>query len=124
MNNLLMNVLTAVIVALIGVITTQLLPFLTAKKDEALAKMRRTKWAWAADIIDAAVRAVEQTVAEDVHGINKKKLAVNYIMPWLQKNGITLTEDEIDQLIEAAVQAMNAERLEVETEVKEESEDV
>lgn len=124
MNNLLMNVLTAVIVALIGVITTQLLPFLTAKKDEALAKMRRTKWAWAADIIDAAVRAVEQTVAEDVHGINKKKLAVNYIMPWLQKNGITLTEDEIDQLIEAAVQAMNAERLEVETETTEESEDV
>lgn len=124
MNNLLMNVLTAVIVALIGVITTQLLPFLTAKKDEALAKMRRTKWAWAADIIDAAVRAVEQTVAEDVHGINKKKLAVNYIMPWLSKNGIALTEEEIDQLIEAAVQAMNAERLEVETEVKEESEDV
>ena len=124
MNNLLMNVLTAVIVALIGVITTQLLPFLTAKKAEALAKMRRTKWAWAADIIDAAVRAVEQTVAEDVHGINKKKLAVNYIMPWLSKNGIALTEDEIDQLIEAAVQAMNAERLEVETEVKEESEDV
>ena len=119
-----MNVLTAVIVALIGVITTQLLPFLIAKKDEALAKMRRTKWAWAADIIDAAVRVVEQTVAEDVHGINKKKLAVNYIMPWLQKNGITLTEDEIDQLIEAAVQAMNAERIEVETEVKEESEDV
>lgn len=124
MNNLLMNVLTAVIVALIGVITTQLLPFLTAKKDEALAKMRRTKWAWAADIIDAAVRAVEQTVAEDVHGINKKKLAVNYIMPWLSKNGITLTEEEIDQLIEAAVQAMNAERLEVETETTEESEDV
>lgn len=124
MNNLLMNVLTAVIVAMIGIITTELLPFLIAKKDEALAKMRRTKWAWAADIIDAAVRAVEQTVAEDVHGINKKKLAVNYIMPWLSKNGITLTEDEIDQLIEAAVQAMNAERLEVETEVKEESEDV
>lgn len=124
MNNLLMNVLTAVIVALIGVITTQLLPFLIAKKDEALAKMRHTKWAWAADIIDAAVRAVEQTVAEDVHGINKKKLAVNYIMPWLSKNGITLTEEEIDQLIEAAVQAMNAERLEVETETTEESEDV
>ena len=124
MNNLLMNVLTAVIVAMIGVITTQLLPFLTAKKDEALAKMRRTKWAWAADIIDAAVRAVEQTVAEDVHGINKKKLAVNYIMPWLQKNGITLTEDEIDQLIEAAVQAMNAEKIEVEAKTTEESEDV
>ena len=124
MNNLLMNVLTAVIVALIGVITTQLLPFLTAKKDEALAKMRRTKWAWAADIIDAAVRAVEQTVAEDVHGINKKKLAVNYIMPWLSKNGITLTEDEIDQLIEAAVQAMNAEKIEVEAKTTEESEDV
>lgn len=124
MNNLFMNVLSAVIVALIGIIMTELLPFLVAKKDEALAKMRRTKWAWAADIIDAAVRAVEQTVAEDVHGINKKKLAVNYIMPWLQKNGIALTEGEIDQLIEAAVQAMNAEKLEVETATNEESEDV
>lgn len=93
MNNLIFNVLAAVIVALIGVITKSLLPFLKAKKDEATARLRQTRWAWAADIIDAVVRAVEQTAAEDIHGLDKKKLALMYINPWLMKNGIILTPE-------------------------------
>lgn len=107
MNTLITNVLTAFIVALIGAITTYAIPFLKAKKDEATAKMRQTKWAWAADIIDAVVRAVEQTVDEGIHGIEKKKLAMKYIEPFLLQNGIALSEEEIDSLIEAAVQALN-----------------
>lgn len=116
MNNLIINVLTCVIVAVIGIVTKSLLPYLRAKKDEALAKLRRTKFDWAADIIDAVVRAVEQTVAEDVHGIDKKNLALKYIAPFLAQNGISLTEEEIDCLIEAAVQAMNEGVIKVETE--------
>ena len=115
MNDLVLNALIAVVVALIGIVTKSLLPFLKAKKEEAVAKMRQGKWAWAADIIDAVVRAVEQTVAEDVHGINKKNLAVSYIEPMLLKAGITLTGEEIDRLIEAAVQAMNEGIIKVES---------
>lgn len=115
MNNLILNVLTCVIVAVIGIITRSLLPYLKAKKEEALAKLRKTKFDWAADIIDAVVRAVEQTVAEDIHGIDKKNLAIKYIAPFLAQNGIVLTEEEIDCLIEAAVQAMNEGILQVET---------
>ena len=63
MNNMIFNVLMALIVALIGVITKTLLPYLSEKKAEATAKIRQTRWAWAADIIDAVVRAVEQTVS-------------------------------------------------------------
>ena len=116
MNNLILNVLTCVIVALIGIVTKSLLPYLRACKDEAMAKLRKTKWAFAADIIDAVVRAVEQTVAEDIHGIDKKNLALKYIVPFLQKNGIYLSDEEIDRLIESAVQAMNDGVIKVETE--------
>lgn len=119
MNDLVLNVLIAVVVALIGIVTKSLLPFLKAKKEEAVGKLRQTKWCWAVEIIDAVVRAVEQTVAEDVHGIDKKNLAVNYIEPMLLKAGITLTEEEIDRLIEAAVQAMNEGILKVEAESEE-----
>lgn len=107
MNNLIFNVLMALVVAICGVIARTLLPFLKAKKEEALAQMRRTKWAWAADIIDAVVRAVEQTVGEEIHGIEKKTIAIEYIKSMFAQANITLTDEEISQLIESAVHAMN-----------------
>lgn len=123
MDTLIFNVLVAVVVALIGVITKSLLPFLRAKKDEAMARLRRTRWAWAADIVDAAVRAVEQTLSEELHGDDKKYAAASQIRKILGQNGLSLTEDQIDTLIEAAVQAMNAETIEIETEEKAEEEE-
>lgn len=108
MNSLIFNVLLALVVAVFGVIARELLPYLRQKRDEVEARIRRTKWAWAADIIDAVVRAVEQTVAEDVHGKAKKQEAVRYIKYICGKCAIELSEQEIDTLIEAAVNAMNA----------------
>lgn len=51
MEELVYNVLLAVITALIGVVTTQLIPYLKAKQTETTAKLRQTKWSWTADII-------------------------------------------------------------------------
>ena len=113
MNNLIFNVLMALIVAIAGIIARQLMPFLRTKKDEALTKLRQTQWSWAADIIDAVVRAVEQTVSEEIHGQDKKLLAVQYIAKYLQQAGIELSMDQIDSLIEAAVQQMNAETVQL-----------
>lgn len=115
MNNILFNVLSAVIVALIGIIVKDLLPYLKTVKKEAMERIRATRWAWAADIIDAVVRAVEQTVSDEIHGADKKAIALQYIEPFLQNAGICLTAEEIDRLLEAAVQAMNANTLEVGT---------
>lgn len=109
---LVFNVLVAVIVALIGIITHQLLPYLKQKKDEVTAQIRLTKWAWAADIIDAVVRAVEQTVDENIHGEDKKKVAITYIKAAMKNTGIELTDAQIDTLIEAAVYAMNESAIE------------
>ena len=107
MNNLVFNVLMALVVTICGIIARNLLPYLKAKKDEAMAQLRRTKWAWAADIIDAVVHAVEQTVGQEIHGEEKKAVAIQYIKSMLAQAGIELSDEEISQLIEAAVHAMN-----------------
>lgn len=112
MNTLIFNVLMAVTVSLAGVIMKTLLPYLKEKKEETTARIRKTRWAWAADIIDAVVRAVEQTVSEEVHGEEKKEIAVDYISKLLRQNGLDLSREQVDALVEAAVQTMNAERRE------------
>ena len=117
MENLIFNVLMALVVAIVGIIAKTLLPYLKAKEEEALAKLRRTKWSWAADIIDAVVRAVEQTVSDEMHGDDKKALAVKYITELLNQNGISLSDKQIDALIEAAVHTMNDSIIDVTTDV-------
>lgn len=112
-NQLVFNVCMALIVALIGIVTKTLLPYLRAKKDEATTALRQTRWAWAADIIDAVVRAVEQTVEDGVHGEAKKDEATRLIMDFFRVNGIDLTQEQISALIESAVQAMNSNTIEV-----------
>ena len=107
MQDLIFNVLMALVVAIAGIIAKSLLPYIKQKKQEAMAKLRATKWAWAADIIDAVVRAVEQTVTDDIHGEEKKQIAIKYISDIFNKAGISLTDTEINTLIEAAVKTMN-----------------
>jgi len=114
MNDLIYKVLLAVITALIGVIVNQAIPYLKGKYAEAEAKVRQTKWSWAMDVADAAVRAVEQTAAEAIHGQGKKDLAEQFVRSALSRAGITMTDDQISTLIEAAVQTMNSEQIKIE----------
>lgn len=114
MEKLIYEVLFALIVAIAGIIAKSLIPYLKQKEAEALAKLRQTEWSWAADIVEAIVRAVEQTVSEEIHGDEKKAIAVRYITDMLRQNGIDLSYDQIDKLIEAAVQAMNANAIQIE----------
>ena len=107
MTELIYNVLTAVVVALIGVIVRELIPYLKQKRIEATTQIRKTRWAWTADIIDAAVRAVEQTADVELHGEGKKTLAKQYVKTILRESNLPVDEYQIDKLIEAAVQAMN-----------------
>lgn len=111
MDKLVFNILMALIVAIAGIVAKNVLPFLKAKKEEAMAALRATKFAFAADIIDAVVRAVEQTVSEEFHGEDKKNLAIKYIKELLEQNGIAISPEQLDALIESAVQAMNAEKV-------------
>lgn len=115
MNNLFFNICMALIVAIAGIVAKTLLPYLEEKRAEAEAKLRNTRWAWAVDIIDAVVRAVEQTIDEDIHGEEKKRIAIKYIEKLLNDNGIALTYEEINTLVEAAVNTMNSGFISVDT---------
>ena len=123
MNDLFFKVLLAVITALIGVIVNQAVPYLRKKYEESEAKVRQTRWAWTADIANAAVRAVEQTAAEAIHGQGKKDLAEQFVRSALSRAGITMTDDQISTLIEAAVQTMNSEQIKIEEPVLDDVED-
>ena len=123
MNELIFNVLLAVITALVGIVVKQLIPYLKAKQTETTAKLRQTKWSWTADIIDAAVRAVEQTAKGAIHGEDKKQAAMAYTKSVLRKSGITMSDEQISTLIEAAVQAMNAQAITIEEPVLDDVED-
>lgn len=64
------------------------------------------------DIIDVAVRAAEQTIEG---GKVKKEWVVAFVTNWLNQNGIKITEDQLDKLIEAAVYSMNVENGKIKT---------
>lgn len=110
LNDLVFNVLMAVIVAVCGVICRELLPLIKEKKNEAIKKIEQTKWAWAVGIIAEVVRAVEQTVIHE-HGEEKKAIAKQLIYKAMKEAGIYLKDEQVDMLIEAAVHAMNGEKV-------------
>ena len=54
-------------------------------------------------IADIAVKAAEQIYRESGQGVIKKKYVINFI----KKSGLKLTDEEINALIEAAVKELN-----------------
>ena len=74
------------------------------------AKLESTRYAWAADIIDYTVRAYEQMTEGSGQGDHKYQMVLNQVKAEFEKLGIKLTDRQISTLIEAAVQAMNAEQ--------------
>lgn len=105
-NELIFNVLMALIVGICGVICRELIPLIKEKKAEVIKQIEATKWAWTVEIINAVVRAVEQTVIHE-HGDEKKAIAHQLIVKAMKEAGIYLSDQQIDMLIEAAVNAMN-----------------
>lgn len=76
-------------------------------------KLASEQYSWASEIIEHAVRAFEQTVSGSGLGEEKFQLVISYAKRELEKRGIKLTEEQITMLIEAAVQTMNSESLDV-----------
>lgn len=102
MNDILFGVLQAVIVAAVAAIARYLIPYIRER-------LAATRYAWLVDVIDAAVRGAEQMIGPG-HGSEKKAQAAEFISRWLETHHIRITEDQVNQLIEAAVQAMSAEQ--------------
>ena len=102
MNELLYNIVQVVLISAVAAILRYLLPYLTGL-------LRAHNYNFAAEIIETAVRAAEQTISGHGRGDEKFELVVKYVHEQFERYGIGITEEQVTQLIEAAVQTMNAE---------------
>lgn len=105
--DLLFALIYGVVIWAIHTIVKKVVPFIELKLSES-------KYGWAAEIISNAVRAYEQTVSGHGMGEDKFQLVMGFVNRELSKLGIKLSEEQITVLIEAAVQAMNAEQIVIE----------
>lgn len=94
----------------LALITNFLIPYLKTLRDDA-------RWQRLINMVQTAVEAAEQTMKEPGSGAEKKKMVLTFVSDWLVKQGINVTEEELDKLVEAAVKKMNDSKQKVPTSV-------
>lgn len=92
MNEYLFAILVVVISICAACITKYLVPYI--------------KQLMTIDIVNAAVRAAEQTIKGNKMGGVRKAQVITDVTNWLNKYKINITETQLSLLIEAAVNAM------------------
>ncbi len=102
MDNVTMMILKLVISVCAALITAYAVPYLKTLKNDA-------RYERMLDMVALAVRAAEQTITGSGQGAVKKAEVIKFVSEWLYGKGINITEDELDQLIEAAVYSMKQE---------------
>lgn len=80
--------------------TVYLVPYLKTLRNDARYKSM-------IDMIAVAVRAAEQTITGSGQGAIKKDHVMEFVREWLAKQGITITDTQLSDLIESAVWSMN-----------------
>lgn len=102
MDNVTMMIMKLVISVCAALITAYAVPYLKTLKNDA-------RYERMLDMVALAVRAAEQTITGSGQGAVKKAEVIKFVSEWLYGKGINITEDELDQLIEAAVYSMKQE---------------
>jgi len=100
MNEITFNILKIVVSVSAALISAYVIPLLKQKIAEI--KDRRLL-----DAVKMAVRAAEQTIKGSGTGHLKKEEVIAFVTKWMISHGILITEEQLDQLIEAAVFSMN-----------------
>ena len=90
------NILQVVLAIVSIVVTGILIPLIKTK-------ISKTDLEKALVITDIAVKAAEQIYKETGQGVIKKK----YVIDYLKRSGLNLTDEEINALIESAVKELN-----------------
>lgn len=100
MNDILFVILKAVLTVAIMVGVRYFVPWAKNAIDSS-------KLATVAELISTAVKAAEQTITGTKTGAKKKAIVVRFIKEQLTAKNISISDEQIDALIEAAVYAMN-----------------
>lgn len=102
MNEILFDLLLCIISLLSILFAKYMIPYVKARIEES-------EYANLLEIIDIAVRAMEQTLQKSGMGAEKKKRVIAFVSSWLKDKGVRISEDQLDKLIEAAVYNMKHE---------------
>lgn len=98
MNDITFIILKLVISVCAALITVYVIPYLkTLRQDRRYASLF--------DAVEVAVKAAEQTWKSET-GEYKKSEVLTYVAHWMEENGIKVTQEQLDQLIECAVYRM------------------
>ena len=100
MNDILFEILKAVMVLVIILVGRYGIPYL-----KQLAENKKLDWVikW----VGIAVKATEQTVFGDKKGPERKAIVTEFIRKLLLQKNISISDAQLKNLIEAAVFAMN-----------------
>lgn len=102
MNDILFNILQVVIISALVAVLRYAIPYFTQL-------LRSHNYNFAADIVEKIVRCAEQTYIGVGRGDEKFKYVIGMAKRQFDRYGIPITDEQLIQLLEAAVQAMNAE---------------
>jgi len=100
MNDILFEVLKAVLVLAVVLLARYTVPY-------AKALLENSRYDWITEWIAVAVRSAEQTIVGENRGEEKKAIVTRFIKEQLVKKNITLSDEQLENLIEAAVYALN-----------------
>lgn len=100
MDDKIFDLILALIPIIGTILTAYIIPYIKEKIDnEKLVKYE--EW------VDMAVRAAEMLWTESGKGADKKAYVVDFLTNMFNQNKITITEEQMNILIEACVQQMN-----------------
>lgn len=109
MNDIIYNLLLAVITALGAAFVRYALPWLEKQAAKAETDLREKNYTFAAEIIKNLVLAVEQTVSGSGQGEVKFDTVESIAKQAFKDAHITITDTQLETLIESAVHSMNTE---------------
>lgn len=100
MNDVSFFILKIVVSIAVSLITIYVVPaikkYTESKENDAIMQ-----------VVVAAVKAAEQTITGSGKGSVKKEQVLEWVHDWLNDNKIYISEEQLEQLIESAVYAMN-----------------
>lgn len=91
--------LSIVVAVVLAIVTKFVIPALKSYVEEH----RNTQ---IYSLIETAVRAAEQTILGTGQGAVKKEQVVDLVTKWLAEKGITISAEQLDQMIEECVYLM------------------
>ncbi len=104
MNDILFEVLKAATVLAIVLLTRYAVPWIKQQ-------VENTKYAWIIQCTELAVRSAEQTILGSKTEQEKKAIVTKFLKEQLQQKNISISDEQLNTLIEAAVYELKKEQV-------------